>query len=147
MLNDTDTEICTQTETHQSRWGYHPCSYEDFMLLRALYRRFVEARRNYHRWVRWDRKQPQNRVRRKSRYDALGRRCGRDVIGPMPEPPLDPLFIICEVGIPSLKFQDVEESYRIARHPAPSPEDVLPMPTTRLEIVLLGSRVTVLKVA
>lgn len=46
----------------KSRWGYHPCTYEVYGLLKDLHRWYWQTVYDFHRWHRWQRKQPQNRV-------------------------------------------------------------------------------------
>jgi hypothetical protein len=46
---------------HQSRWGYHPCSYETFLLLRKCKKHYWKAVYAAARRERWARKLPENR--------------------------------------------------------------------------------------
>ncbi|MEM6258219.1 MAG: hypothetical protein AAGI37_07890 [Planctomycetota bacterium] len=46
----------------QSRWGYHPCTYDVYRKLKDLHRWYWFCVYDFHRWNRWQRKQPQNRV-------------------------------------------------------------------------------------
>lgn len=78
---------------HQSRWGYHPCDYATFAALKKLHARYMKAVTGFHSWKRWDRKQPQNRIERRTIRDADGRKVGREVVGPRAEPPLCPVFV------------------------------------------------------
>lgn len=51
--------MSTQTQTanaHQSRWGYHPVSYETFRKLKTLKKRYWQTVYAVARWRRWDRK-------------------------------------------------------------------------------------------
>src|SRR5205085_2344982 len=85
---------------HRSRWGFHPCSHEEFSALRRLWRLVLARRRQAAAWRRWAAKLPHNRVRREKVRDPHGtRRAGGSagvngwVIGygppvPVPEPPL-----------------------------------------------------------
>jgi hypothetical protein len=128
---------------HRSRWGWHPCDYETYLLLKGLNARCERAVRRHAEWRRWRRKKPENRLLRESVVDRDGRRVGTRVVGPKPEPVLDPLFCVrrqvrsfrgpagepltearwveevsfCDLGIP--------EAYRTARRPVPS-EDLVP---------------------
>lgn len=47
--------------TFRSRFGYHPCDFATYEKLRALKKRYWQANRDFHRWWRWQRKQPENR--------------------------------------------------------------------------------------
>src|SRR5262249_10370402 len=91
------------------RWGYYPCPFEVYRMLKELNRRCLEARRRKGAWERWYRKAPHNR--------------------PGPEPALDATFCR-KVTLPSgrtvVQFDDrrVEDAYRQARHPKPTAEEV-----------------------
>jgi hypothetical protein len=128
---------------HRSRWGWHPCDYETYLLLKELNARCERAVRRYAKWRRWRRKQPHNRLLRQPTIDREGRVAGSRVLSPKPEPVLDPLFCVrrqvrtirgpdgrtlnearrveevsfCDLGIP--------EAYRTARRPVAS-EDLVP---------------------
>jgi len=137
---------------HQSRWGWHPCDYATFLLLKRLNRACEEARRRHAAWRRWQRKLPHNRVVRRRLRDAQGRRVGSEVVGPMPEPPLPPLVCVRRLvpavwgadGRPlqeprlveDVVFGDlgIPEAYRSARRPAPSAEQVRPLRITEEEL-------------
>jgi len=49
------------TDAFQSRWGYHPCSYEFFLKLKRLHKWYWQTVYDFHRWHRWQRKDPVNR--------------------------------------------------------------------------------------
>src|SRR5438105_4056547 len=119
---------------NRGRWGYYPCPYVVFLMLKALNQRVLQARRHKGAWERWARKAPHNRVIR--RKDGLG------VPEPLPEPLLDPLFCR-KVALPSgkqvveLLDHGLEEAYRQARHPKPSDEEVRPLSITDEKIASL----------
>jgi len=137
---------------HQSRWGYHSCAYETFLKLKALHARYWRALRSDAAWRRWQRKAPQNRVLREWLRDPQGRRVGYRILGPRPEPVLDPLFCVraqvvshfAEDGslvrngriVERVSFHDhgVPAAYRLARKPAATPEEVTAMPIGTEEI-------------
>ena len=50
------------TTIFQSRWGYHPCNFQLFLKLKSLHRWYWQTLYDFHRWHRWWRKEPQNRV-------------------------------------------------------------------------------------
>ena len=52
----------TTNSTLQSRWGFHPCSYNVFLKVKHLHKWYWQAVYDFHRWHRWQRKLPQNRV-------------------------------------------------------------------------------------
>ncbi len=45
----------------QSRWGFHPCTYETYQKLKFLKKHYWIAIREFHVWHRWWRKEPQSR--------------------------------------------------------------------------------------
>src|SRR5262245_7884384 len=79
---------------HRSRWGWHPCDYATFRLLRELNLRCERALRQFAAWQRWQRKLPHNRLIRRVVRDDRGKKVGREVVGPMPEPPLPAVFCV-----------------------------------------------------
>ena len=124
-------------QVFQSRWGYHPCDYATFRLLRKLNGYFERARRRFAAWKRWQRKLPHNRVIRRRIVDARGRKSGSEVVGPRPEPLLCPVFVervnVVQRGVPAgervrLLFDDLPAVYRAARTPRSKAQDVTPLP-------------------
>src|SRR5438552_2018343 len=73
---------------HQSRWGFHPCSYDEFCELRRLWRLVLSRRRQVAAWRRWSAKLPHNRVKREAVRDAAGRKIGFGPPVPVAEPTL-----------------------------------------------------------
>jgi hypothetical protein len=136
----------------QSRWGWHPCDYETYRLLKWLHACCVKARRDFAAWQRWRRKQPHNRVVREWIRDEQGRRIGSRVVGPRPEPPLCPIFCV-RAHVISQSRQDrigervsfsshgIREAYRAARTPLPSEEQVQPLSLTPEAIRRLAAQV------
>jgi hypothetical protein len=142
---------------HQSRWGWHPCDYPTFQLLKRLHHACEEARRQVAAWQRWHRKKPHNRVVRHWLCDGQGRRVGCEIVGPRPEPPLSPPFCVrrlvpsfwSEDGRPLAEARLVEDvvfgdlgivaAYRTARKPAASPEAVRPLSFTLEELQRLAA--------
>jgi len=137
--------------TYQSRWGFHPCDYETYLLLKQLNRLHDQALHACADWQRWARKQPQNRVLRRQRRNDQGQRIGSEVVGPRPEPPLVALFcskarlvqaatqhtLGVRVAFDGLRIPEV---YRQARTPAPTAAAVLPLPWTADELRALLAR-------
>lgn len=66
---------------HQSKWGFHPTSYETSKKLRFINKVFAHAQRNASSWQRWERKDPHNRI-------VKNRKTGEVI--PLPEP------VVCE---------------------------------------------------
>lgn len=135
----------------QSRWGFHPCDYETYLLLKQLNGLCEQARAAYADWQRWARKQPQNRVIRQQQRNENGQRIGSTVVGPRPEPALSALFCT-RTRIVQAATQDalgvrvafdplrVPEAYRLARTPAPTTAAVAPLPWTADELRTLIAR-------
>ena len=58
---DPVENMSSQTKQLQSRFGFHPCDKETFLHLKYLHKHYWIALRQFHRWHRWFRKEPQNR--------------------------------------------------------------------------------------
>ena len=71
---------------HQSRWGYHPCSYETFRKLKQLTALVMKAEATCHRFARWFRKSPRNRVSKPRLRNEKGWRIGYGPSTPIPAP-------------------------------------------------------------
>jgi hypothetical protein len=145
------------TMAFQSRWGWHPCDYETFALLKRLHGLYWRALRQHATWQRWKRKMPQNRVLRRRVRDEQGRKVGVEVVGPWPEPPLPALFCTRrevltywgEDGKPlkegrraeEVVFDDlgIPEAYRAACRPAATREEVPPWRRTAAEVRRLAA--------
>lgn len=105
-------------DAHRSRWGFHPCSWAVCSKLNLLNKLYWTWRRKLAALERWNRKEPQNRVRRvrgpKTTYVRDGKVYGvkgRVVrVEPLPQP-----------VVPPYVSSDVVEEYEFARTPAPTP--------------------------
>jgi len=53
---------------HESRWGFHPVSYETFRKLKFLHKWYYQTLRDFARWVRWKNKFPHNRKGSEPQY-------------------------------------------------------------------------------
>ena len=114
---------------HQSRWGYHPCSYETFAelkLLKKYHWRWIYAQAA---WERWDRKHPDNRVIRQRVRNDEGQVIGYNT-SPRPEPKVGPYI-----------SEKVLADFDRARFPTDSPEDVDPLRLSLVEIDALVEKV------
>lgn len=100
----------------RGRWGYFPLPHATYLKLKLLHKAYWQALYDFHRWHRWWRKQPQNRVG--------------------PEPTCCAAFIVpkawykkvCHRGVDGYKVypkqlsdHGVQELYRQARRPSPEP--------------------------
>lgn len=141
----------------RSRWGWHPCDYATFALLKRLHAAYWKALRQYATWQRWKRKMPHNRVLRRRIRDGQGIKVGVEVVGPWPEPPLPPLFCTrrqvltywSENGKPiqegrlteEVVFDDlgIPETYRAARRPVATEREVMPLRLSPEEVRRLAA--------
>lgn len=149
-------------KTYPSRWGFHPCDHETYLLLKLLHARYQAALRAHARWRRWFRKKPTNRVIRQYVCDTQGRKAGHDVVGRQPEPRQCPLFGrraevlghwsadggFLPVGRPQPGFvllpdPGIAAAYRAARTPAATPEEVRPLPLSPAAIRQLAAALAV----
>jgi hypothetical protein len=130
---------------HCSKWGWHPCDYGTYRLLKELNRLCEMERRQHAAWQRWQRKLPHNRVVRRAVLDKEGNKVGALVVGPRPEPPIGSVFCRrtqvltrwsedgrpLETGrwVSTVEFSDhgVPDAYRTARHPSASAAEVTPL--------------------
>jgi hypothetical protein len=134
---------------YRSRWGFHPCDYQTYLLLKQLNALYETALHNWAAWQRWARKLPHNRVIRRHLRNAQGETIGSEVVGPMPEPKLSALFCTrvhirlkdggTATGV-TFDSLGVPEVYRAARTPAATPQAVTPLPWTEDEIRQLIAR-------
>jgi hypothetical protein len=130
---------------HRSRWGFHPCSFEEFRALRAVWRLVLLRRRQVAAWRRWNAKAPHNRATHERIRDPSGRVIGYGPAVPVPEPSL-PVVACRKVARPSGKVEvefagpggkDVrrlQEAYRLARQPRATSAEVEPLPVTTEEV-------------
>lgn len=118
---------------NKSRWGYHACDHATFLKLKKLKKLYFKALYRYGEWVRWDRKQPQNRILRKWYRNDKGQKTGFEIVGKKPEPQMYPVFgsyrYVAE-GCHPLNDMGVLDAFNIARHPYPTPEAVQPLGLT-----------------
>jgi hypothetical protein len=121
------------------RWGFYPCSYEVFGMLKELNKLWQKACRQAAAWRRWNRKLPHNRVRRPVLRDAHNRKVGYGPPTALSEPELDARF--CQRrNLPSgrvdviLSNRNLEAAYRLARYPKPTGDQVTPLPIDEKEI-------------
>lgn len=55
----------------ETKFGFYMTSYETFKKLKELHKWYWNALYDFHRWYRWNRKQPQNRFGTKPSYCSL----------------------------------------------------------------------------
>jgi hypothetical protein len=127
---------------HKSRWGFYPCSFEEFCELRALWKAVFTRRRQVAAWRRWSAKAPHNRVKRPPDGPPVH----------VPEPPL-PSVACRKVTRPSGKVEvefagpnrgdlrRLQEAYRLARCPRPTAAEVEPLPVSRAEVAAWRSAI------
>ena len=111
------------SEIFETKWGFVPYSYEDYLKLKELNRIFYRARTNAAQWNRWARKEPQNRVQRKWIRNEQGQRIGHEIVGPMSEPAVCDLFSKKHRWFDQYVTDDVIEiEYRNSHRPVPEDE-------------------------
>jgi hypothetical protein len=76
----------------QSRWGFHPCDYQTYRKLKILNQVYQQGIRLAHAWVRWNRKDPHNRVLRRRIRNEKGQTIGYEPPVPLPEPRICSVF-------------------------------------------------------
>lgn len=76
----------------RSRWGFHPCDYPTYRMLKELNQLYLRAVRLARAWERWQRKDPQNRVMRRRIRNEKGQTIGYEMPIPQPEPKICPVF-------------------------------------------------------
>ena len=108
----------------KGRWGYYPCGYDTWRVLKRLRFLWFRTVRRLAAWERWHRKQPQNRVRWR-RVCSGGRPVGWEQLGPWSEPDLPPFMVEEKWGVRVMGHGWVDDLYRQARHPTPEPREVL----------------------
>src|SRR4051794_36728681 len=126
---------------HKSRWGFHPCSWDEFRALRELWRLVLGRRMQVAAWRRWNAKLPHNRVTRERIRAPDGSVVGFGEPVPVPEPPL-PAVACRRVTRPSGKVEvefagpsgrdlrRLQDAYRLARRPCATAAEVEPLPVT-----------------
>lgn len=128
--------------TFKSRWGWLPCCYNTYVMLKRLHRIGFHALRQFHALKRWQRKLPRNRVIRMYRYNHKGQKIAATIVGSQPEPLVHPVFatrVELPLGAHRVDFhhelwQRVVTSYRLARRPKENSQDVEAMPMSLHEI-------------
>jgi hypothetical protein len=135
----------TGQNTYETKWGHVAYGYEDYLKLKRLHKIWFKAVRAAARWERWVRKAPHNRLERRTLRDAAGRKIGREVVGPAPEPRVCDLFsrkLVTSDREPVGRWfvgwvrtdDAVAREYRKARYPKPASDDVEPAAMSGREI-------------
>jgi len=125
--------MSTVQNVNKSRFGFHACNYDIFLKLKKLKKMYFKALYRNADWTRWSNKHPQNRVLRKWIRNDKGQRIGFNVIGPMEEPKVYPIFggrHYVPQGEHALNDMGVLEAYNTARTPYITAEEVKPLKLT-----------------
>lgn len=93
VSNVINNEVSNQFTGFKTRWGYVSYSYEDYKNLKKLHHLYNQALMNLGKFKRYNRKLPKNRTIKKILRNNLNQKIGTNIIGPMPEPKLNPFFI------------------------------------------------------
>jgi len=145
METQAKQEVTTEQSTFETRWGHVAYSYDDYLKLKKLHKVWFQAIRAGARWKRWVRKAPHNRLMRRTLRDADGRKIGREVIGPSPEPETCDLFskkLVTTDRKPVGRWfmgwietdNTIAKEYKKAKYPKPTADDVEPAGLTSQEI-------------
>jgi hypothetical protein len=102
----TTEQIGALNAVFQSKWGYHPCSYDDFLLIKEFHWLVYLDFQATKKLDRWNARIPHNRR------------------GKKPDSSL---------GTSKKYYQGVLFGYRVVRFPAPTPEKVQPIPLAPLQ--------------
>ncbi len=81
-----------QPGIYKGRWGYYPCDYQTYLMLKKIKKLWWKTLRQKATWTRWKRKIPKNRVRREKIRNEKGQVVGWKVLGPNPEPTVNPIL-------------------------------------------------------
>jgi hypothetical protein len=121
-----EVKVEQKVESHEGRWGWHPCDYQTFRKLKLLHKYYWITVRQFSNWKRWDRKEPQNRLIRKWTTEEVrlvdgttASRPLKKVVGEIPEPKYCPFFVYSKYGRLMLTDHKIIENYRNARYPVP----------------------------
>ncbi len=137
----------------EGRFGFYPCDYDTYQKLRKIYGAYLRSLSQNANWLRWTNKQPQNRVIRRWKRDAQGRRCGCEIVGPRPEPKVNPLFWDMKVfrsGSGNFSYpakivnltNKLEFDYKNAKYPKKSADVVSPLFLSMEEIDSLYNQIS-----
>lgn len=121
-------------EAHQSRWGFHPVSYQDYLMLKALHKYHFQALYQRGAWERWNNKDPQNRVTFRKIRNEQGQVIGREITGKVGEPKYNLRgYVIQERQywsseqrkvVVDHKGLDIVRDFNSARYPVDTPDQV-----------------------
>jgi len=96
----------------RSRWGHHPCSYQDYLEFKEYHKLLLHDYRQHRRWTRWNSKLEHNRVDRRGVPLPRPRWCN-DLLPPGQQ--YAPVYA------------EALAAYRDLRRPQPTPELVRPL--------------------
>lgn len=125
--------MTTVQNVSKSRFGFHACDHETFLKLKKLKKMYYKALRRNAEWNRWNNKLPKNRILRKWFRNEKGQRTHSEIVGPMTEPKVYPVFgarHYVPQGEHALNDMGVLEAYNTARTPYETPEKVKPIKLT-----------------
>lgn len=135
---DDMSTVTVSVSVYESRWGYHPCSYGTYHKLKVLHKRYWQTVHAFHEWLRWNRKEPQNRVIRRWFRDSNGNKIGSEVVDERPAPKYCPHFLRNQRRW--LYDHGIVEAYQQARMPVRQ-DQVCPLKMTEKEINKLYEQV------
>lgn len=139
-------EVAPASAVHKSRWGYHPCDYQTFLLIRKIHKAYRKAQRQGGSLKRWLRKQPQNRVSYPRERDSFGRwvrnKCADPT--PVPRPEVNAAFVNVVnhswLGdYVTVNDAGIVNDYINARTPRANRDSVVPLKLSRARIEELAA--------
>ena len=122
------SEVTMEKESvFESRWGFHPCSYETFVKLKKLHKAFWQSEYKLAAWKRWSAKLPHNRIKFRWIRNEQGQKVGKEILGMREEPKCSELFVKTDKwGRKFVSSHGIIDAYNQARMPKPK-EEVKPL--------------------
>ena len=119
--------LTTETKIHQSKWGYHPVSHEDFLKLKEAHGLLLRAYRDTKRNKRWCNKDSQNRRGKEPKCPEFMTEYGYHILDERTF--YGHGFLRCRDsnGAYQNYYLHILRQYRKARKPVDTPEAVEPL--------------------
>ncbi len=123
----TMSAVSTVEGVYQSRWGFHPCSYEEFLELKEAHKLLLRAYCDFKRHRRWGRKMEHNRSGPEPKFPGFLAEFGYQKL----DKHFDSGFVFASSkdreGVKRNFYLQFLEEYRLARTPQEKAEDVRPL--------------------
>ena len=108
---------------YQGRWGFYNMSFDEFLRFKEAHKLFFRAYREYRAFLRWERKDPDNRVRWIYKYNEAGQKVGKEKGEKLPCP-VHPAFMATRFRSSKNLYKLILTEYQYARHPKATKEEV-----------------------